>query len=312
MRCIRGLVVLSVAYLFALAAPGAAMAQQGGLRYSVSVAGFSNESSWRGQMDIGHELAIVLTNVLRESDRFIVVGEAPMRSLALEEQDLAASGRAAAGDGRAPATGHLTPAQLLVRGAVTHVQHETASDAGSFEVAGLQLGGQRLRAEINVTFAMVDSTTGQVVASRSVVGASSTRGLRFRFRRDGKETAMSSTRDDNLQSALEAAAEQAVAWMAERLDSLPWQGSVVRVDGQTVYVNRGAREGMRPGVELLVGPLEVIRDPGTGEVLGQLLAEEVARLEVQQVLEKLSLCRVVTGDLGAIREGVAVTLPSHP
>lgn len=300
---------LSVLVLWLGLTPSQSVAQSGGLRYSIAVADFKNQSGWRGQFDLGQDLGIVLTDRLQESERFIVIGESSMRALALEEQDLAASGRAAAG-AKAPATGHLATAQLLVRGAITHVQHDTASDSGGVDLGGLEVGGKRRKTEINITFYIVDTSTGQVLASRNVVGEASKRNFRFRLRsRNGTESRFGTERDDNLMSALTEAADQAVDWMAERLEKLPWQGSIVRVDGQTVWINRGTREGLREGEVLVVGPLDTIRDPSTGEVLGQIVENEVARLEVTSVEEKLGFCRVVSGDPGAIRSGLPVTFP---
>ena len=209
--------------LIALAAPSLVKAQ-GGLRYTVGVADFTNQSNWRGQIDLGQDLGIVLASLLDESGRFIVVGEADMRRLALEEQDLAASGRAATGD-KAPATGHLTPAQLLVRGAITHVQHDTGADAGGIAYGGIEVGGRRQVSEINAVFYMVDATTGQVLASKSVVGISKKRGFRVRMQRNGTDTNLSSERSDNLQAALAEAAQQAVEWMVGRLGSLRGPGA---------------------------------------------------------------------------------------
>ena len=56
-----------------------------------------------------------------------------MRGAALDEQDFAASGRTAGGK-KAPATGQMTPAQLLVKGAITHVQGDTGGAGGGIGV----------------------------------------------------------------------------------------------------------------------------------------------------------------------------------
>jgi curli biogenesis system outer membrane secretion channel CsgG len=99
-------------------------AETGGLRYSVTVSQFENEAGWYGHWDIGNAWGTVLTDLLNQSGRFIVLGETDMRYEAMAEQYLAASGRTAGG-GKAPATGQMTPAQILVKGAITHVQDDT-------------------------------------------------------------------------------------------------------------------------------------------------------------------------------------------
>ena len=86
------------------------------------------------------------------------------------------------------------------------------------------------------------------------------------------------------------------------------RGTVAMVREGAVYVNRGSREGVANGQTFVVGVAEVIRDPDTGEVLDEVLTE-VARLEVTEVREKLSICRVTAGETGRIEKGMAVHLP---
>src|SRR5690348_1681992 len=90
-------------------------AQTGGLRYSITVTKFDNAAGWSGRFDIGDAWGTVLTDLLSKSGKFIVLGEKDMRSEAMNEQDFAASGRTAGGN-KAPVTGQMTPAQLLVKG----------------------------------------------------------------------------------------------------------------------------------------------------------------------------------------------------
>ncbi len=101
----------------------------GGLRYSITVANFENRSGWAGQWNLGDAWDTVLTDMLNQTGKFIVLGQTDMREVAMEEQDFAASGRTAQGD-KAPETGQMTPAQLIVKGVITHVQDTTKSAGG--------------------------------------------------------------------------------------------------------------------------------------------------------------------------------------
>ena len=76
--------------------------------------------------------------------------------------------RRVAGGKKAPKTGRMTPAQLLVEGSITHVQESTTGGSGGISFRGINLGGSKDHAEINVTINLVDSTTGQVKASTKV------------------------------------------------------------------------------------------------------------------------------------------------
>ena len=136
---------------------------KGGLRYSITVTKFENRSGWAGQWDLGDAWGAVMTDALQTSGRFIVLGEKDMRGEAMQEQDLVDSGRMAGGN-KAPKKGFMTPAQLLVKGEITHVQGSTTGGEGGINFKGIHLGGNKDTAEINATVYIVDSRTGQVKA----------------------------------------------------------------------------------------------------------------------------------------------------
>ena len=132
-----------------VAVSAAVFAGGSNLRYSIQVTKFENKANWRGQWELGHAWGTIFTDQLVQSGRFIVLGEADMRGAAMQEQDLAATGRMAGGK-KAPKMGRMTPAQLLVKGAITHVQ-ETKGGGGGFGFRGITVGGDAGSAEINVT-----------------------------------------------------------------------------------------------------------------------------------------------------------------
>lgn len=293
-----------------LCAPVSGVAQddaQGGLRYTVSVSSFENRSGWAGQWDLGHAWGTILTDVLNQSGHFIVLGETPMRDEALAEQEFAESGRTAQG-AKTPVMGQMTPAQLLVRGAITHVEGPTAGGGGGVRVKGFKIGGKKAKAELNATIYMVDSTTGQVVASTDVVGVSDRKAGTIGYSSYDWGADLGGFKNDNVGKAMEAAISDSVEWMIEQLPSMPWTGSVAMVKDGKVYVNRGTREGVSTGQVFVVGFSDVIRDPDTGEILDESV-EELARLQVDTVKEKLSICSVIAGDGAAIERGMRVQLP---
>ena len=84
---------------------------------------------------------------------------------------------------------------------------------------------------------------------------------------------------------------------------LPWTGNVILVKGNQVYFNRGSREGVAVGQIFKVGSSEILRDPGTGEVLDNSFTEK-AQIKVDSVKEKVSICSIVSGT--GIEQGMAV------
>jgi len=288
-----------------VAVPVVAQEAGGGLRYSITVSKFENKAGWGGRWDIGDAWGTVLTDMLNQTGKFIVLGEKDMRSEALEEQDFAASGRTATGN-KAPVTGQMTPAQLLVKGAITHVQEDTGGSGGGIRIKGFKIGGKGGKGEINATIYVVDSTTGQVLASKSVVGTSVRKGANIGYSTGGWGAAFGGHKNDNVGKAVEAACAEAVDFIVAQLPNIPWTGTVVLAKNGKVFINRGTREGVQPGQQFVIGNAQVIRDPDTGEVLDQEMTE-VARIQADTVKEKLSICSVVSGDADKIEKGMTVS-----
>jgi curli biogenesis system outer membrane secretion channel CsgG len=300
----RSIVLMTAAAVVCATVPAVAQEATGGLRYTVTVTKFENRSGWHGYWDLGDAWDTVLTDMLNQTGKFIVLGETDMRAAALDEQDFAASGRTAGGK-KAPVTGQMTPAQLLVKGAITHAQGDTGGAGGGIRVKGFKIGGGGGKGEVNATIYIVDSTTGQVVASKSVVGTHKRRNLGVGYDAGGWGAAFGGNKKDNVGLAVQDACAEAVAFMIEQLPNFKWTGSVVMVKDGKVYVNRGTREGVTVGQSFTVGDVEVLRDPDTGEVLDESMTE-VARLTVSQVKEKLSICDVTSGDTAAVAKGMTI------
>lgn len=298
--------VLTLALTVA-AVPLAAQTGQGGMRYTITVTKFENQAGWHGQWDLGDAWGAVLTDILNQSGRFIVLGETDMRNEALAEQDFAASGRTAGGS-KAPVTGQMTPAQLLVKGAITHVQTSTTGGKGGIRIERFRIGGSKDKAEINAVIYLVDSTTGQVVASTRVTGEANRKGARFGYSGRDFGGDVGAFKKDNVGKAVEDAVSQGVEWLIEQLEGVPWTGTVALVRDGQVYVNRGTREGVGNGQVFVVGTEDVIRDPDTGEVLDRMV-QEIAQLKVVEAREKLSICQVTSGDAGSLEKGMSVRLP---
>lgn len=257
---------------------------------------FANEAGWSGQWDVGDGFATILTDALQQSGKFIVLGDAEMRQAAMAEQDLAATGRMAGGN-KAPATGQMTPAQLLVRGSVTHVQNETSGGSGGLSFRGISIGGKKDNAEINITIYLVDSTTGQVKASQKVVGTAGGRGLGLGYHGGalgGLGGDIDGFRKDNLGKACENAVVQAVEFLSAQLENIPWSGSVMMAKPDKLIINRGTREGVAPGMTFQIGKAEELIDEDTGEVLDVEMTT-LGTVTVTEVKEKIAYCTPLAG-----------------
>jgi curli biogenesis system outer membrane secretion channel CsgG len=279
---------------------------EGNLRYSITVAKFKNEAGWHGQWNLGDGFATIMTNILHKSGWFVVLGDTEMRKAAIEEQDFAASGRTAKGK-KSPGIGRMTPAQLLVRGSITHVQDDTGSGGGGFNFKGINIGGSKGQAELNVTIYLVDSETGQVKASTDIIGKSGKKGFTLGYHGaelGGLTGQVGGQKKDNVGKASEDAVGQAVQFLIQQLEGIPWEGSVVMVKQDKIIVNRGTREGVQVGTKFKVGSVEELVDPDTGEVLDSEMTQ-VGSLVVTKTKEKIAYCKADAGG-NSIAKGMTV------
>lgn len=285
---------------------GVANAQKCQLRYSIAVAKFENRSGWSGQWSIGDAWGAVLTDTLNQTGQFIVLGEKDMRREAMAEQDFAASGRAAGG-GKTVTTGQMTPAQLLVKGTITHFQDGTQGGGMGIGIKGFRIGAKGSKAEINVILYIVDSSTGQVLASKKCYGEMSKTGLSLGLSRGDFNGDVGGFKKTNAGKAVEKAVDEAVSFMSGQLENIPWQGKVILNKGGTIYINRGSREGVTSGQTFDVGNSETLRDPDTGEVLDTSLTR-VGTIKAVTVKEKVSICKTLRG--AGIKKGMTVLMPN--
>jgi curli biogenesis system outer membrane secretion channel CsgG len=280
------------------------MAQESKLRYSIAVSKFENRSNWSGQWNLGDAWGAVLTDSLNQTGRFIVLGEKDMRAEAMGEQDFAASGRAAGG-GKTVVTGQMTPAQLLVKGEITQFADGTAGGGGGIGFKGIRVGLKGGKAEINVVMYIVDSSTGQVMASKKCYGEVTKTGLSLGIDKGGFSGDVGGFKKTNAGKAIEIAVDEGVAFLISQLEEIPWTGKIILSKGKEVYINRGSREGVSMGQTFNVGEPTILRDPDTGEVLDYTI-EKSGTIQVTQVKEKIAICKVVSGS--GIKKGMTVLL----
>ena len=228
-----------------------------------------------GGWDIGGGLAAQLTTALMDAGRFIVV-ERPDLGVVLKEQELAQLRATQPGTG--PQAGKVLGAEYIIRGSVTEFEQNAGGQGVSVGVGLLgRLGGalssNTTRGVVAIDLRVIDATTGQVVQSRRVEKKTST-----------SETSVTLTsKDVNLGSeqfnktvlgqAVRGAIEEAVGFVGQALDTIPWMGSIADVSGDKVYLNAGREIGIKPGdrFEVLLAE-RVLTDPASGAKLGTVWA----------------------------------------
>ncbi len=177
MRIIRFIHLFVATWL----AAGSSVASDG--RPVVAVIDFENRATvrWWGS-GVGEELAGMLSNELAALGSFRLVERDKLRAV-LEEQNLAASGRVAAGTG--PGIGRLTGAQYLITGTVTAYDEYSGGTGGGISFKGISLGGKQSRAYIAIDLRVIEANTGEVAYARTVGGTATSGGVAVGISRGG-------------------------------------------------------------------------------------------------------------------------------
>lgn len=146
---------------------------------AISVPSFKNETNWWWWGgNTAQELGDALSNELAATGHFTVVERQKLGEV-LSEQELAELGIVRKDTGAQ--RGQVTGAKYIVLGRVTAFQEDVGAESSGLDVGGINIGGISLggggrknkqEAYIAIDLRVVDSTTGEVVHSRTVEGRS--------------------------------------------------------------------------------------------------------------------------------------------
>ncbi len=202
-------------------------------------------------------------------------------------------------DGAAPWT---------LKGAITEFE-ETSRAAGIGGLRGNIFGGiAGKKARVAVDLRLVERRTGAVLEAANGVGTASAVGGVVGGIPVGKtRIAVGTFQKTPLGKATRKALKSALAKIVQKLYELPWEAMVAKVANERVYINQGRNAGLKRGLRLVVvRPMEEIRDPGSGALLGYEEAR-IGIVEIVEVREKFAVARVVRQE-ASIREGDLVRL----
>jgi curli biogenesis system outer membrane secretion channel CsgG len=131
----------------------------------VAVANFYNEAPNRSDK-VGNGLSDMLTNALVESNCFRVVERKRINDL-MAEQSLGQSG--AVNEASAASIGKLTGAQVTIVGVITEFTERESGGVGIIPIQGVgALGVGMTTAHLGMTIRLINSNTGEIIASKSV------------------------------------------------------------------------------------------------------------------------------------------------
>jgi len=253
------------------------------LKKVVAVSRFDNKTAYSAAT-IGDGMADQLTDALMQSGQFTVMERQNLKDV-VNEEDLANSGRVQ--KSQSAQTGKLVSAQILVQGTITEFESQSSGNANGFGFAGIHVGSKKGEATVGLIIRMIDTTTGEVLASQRVEGKAESSGFSAGANVAGAGFGTSDFKKTPMGQAVQAAIDNAVALIADKLKDVPFEAHVIKVnDDGELLISGGSKVGIAEGDVFTVYSVgENLVDPTTGEQLGAEVTKK-GTVKVTKVEEK--------------------------
>jgi curli biogenesis system outer membrane secretion channel CsgG len=250
-------------FLVLIAALVLSMTASAQLKKRIAISRFEDRSG-SGYSHLGAGVADMLATALVKTGKFSVIERQELDKI-VEEQKLGESGLVT--PQTAPKVGQLLGAELFVVGAVTECGTKESNIGGGISVFGGGLKTKKARTVVDIR--LINTTTGEIIASESEEGTESTTGVAVRYE-DIDFNNQDSWDNTDIGKATREAVNKTVELIADNMKKIPWSGKILKVntDG-TVIMKPGSEGNVTPGMEFfVVRKGEEIKDPDTGLSLG--------------------------------------------
>ena len=233
------------------------------LKKRVAISRFEDRSG-SGFHSLGSGVADMLATALVKSGKFSVIERQELERV-IAEQKLGESGLVTPQS--APKVGQLLGAELFVIGAVTECGTKESNIGGGVSMFGGGLKTKKARTVVDIR--LVNTTTGEVIASEAEEGTESTTGVAVRYEAIDFNN-QDSWDNTDIGKATREAVNGTVKLITENMEKIPWSGKIIKVnDDGTVLMKPGSEGNVTTGMELFVMRKgEDIKDPDTGLSLG--------------------------------------------
>jgi curli biogenesis system outer membrane secretion channel CsgG len=258
---------------------------------SVAVLEFENKSSSAGNywsyfqgFDMGWGMSEMLATELVKTGKFRVVERQKIEDV-IHEQDFGQSGRVAAGT--EAKLGNVLGARFLIYGAVTELNLQEKGGSGSISIHGVGLGGATSKGSVTIDLRVVDSTTGEIVASYTAHGKSSSSKVNASY--DGAEVSTGGEAfwASGLGKATREAIQDAVSQLVRKIPDTgesdlgpAWSGGIEVADDGSLVVLGGSKNGLKSGAVLQVVRKKTKKVGGKEIVVG---SEVVGQVQLTSV-----------------------------
>ncbi|HEY6952996.1 MAG TPA: CsgG/HfaB family protein [Bacteroidota bacterium] len=249
--------------LFLVAAFVLSLTATAQLKKRVAISRFEDRSG-SGFHSLGSGVADMLATALVKSGKFAVIERQELDKL-VEEQKLGESGLVT--PQTAPKVGQLLGAELFVVGAVTECGTKESNIGGGISVFGGGLKTKKARTVVDIR--LINTSTGEIIASEAEEGTESTTGVAVRYE-DIDFNNQDSWDNTDIGKATREAVNKTVDLITTNMEKIPWSGKIIKVNSDgTVLMKPGSEGNVAPGMVLFVlRKGEEIKDPDTGLSLG--------------------------------------------
>ena len=281
------------------------MGEYRGVRHALGIVDFTTSQNLSIDETVAQNMRAMLESALFATNRFVIVERGNLDAVA-QEQDLQKGDRAAKASSVAQ-TGKLRSARYLAACTVTEASSSTSGDSGGIAIHGIRLGGSSAKSAIVLVVKVIDTTSGEVVASERIRGEAGKSGVNLGLSQNGWSGELSSFAETPMGQAAQDCINKAVVFIAHKMETTAVEGVIVSVSEQSIIINLGQNYGINAGQKFTVRRQgEALTDPATGEVLGNSEGAVVGTVEVTSTREKLSYCKLVDGELPARGDAVFV------
>jgi curli biogenesis system outer membrane secretion channel CsgG len=261
-------IALSLTLLLILVAIAPAQTPKA-LKKRVAVFAFEDKTDhswhwWTGQ-PVGQGMADMLVTELVKSGKYKVIERQEIEKI-LSEQKMGQTGLVTPES--AAKVGQLLGVELAVIGSVTEFGHKKSDTGG--RIKGFGLGVSSTAASVGIDVRFINTNTGEILAADNVREEESKKGLSvstpqvdFKNQNDFDESVVG--------KATRKAVQKIMIMLDDKSATIPWEGKIVIVKGNTVIINAGAEAGIQVGdVFDVYSKGEDLVDPDTGLSLGSL------------------------------------------
>jgi len=280
--------------------PDTVYAPYTGPKKRVAVTKFDNKvQGTYGSWNIGEGMAEQLTTALIKTGRFVVVERQALKDV-LGEQELGQTG--VIKKETAAKVGQVLGAQIIIRGVVSEFEQAESGGGGGIGIGGFRIGGRSSNAHVGIDIRLIDASSGQVLTSHNAVGKVESSGVAFGVSRGIVDFGADSFKNAPIGQATRQAIEDAVKFIVDTMETVPFTAKVIKIEGKKIYVNIGSNMNVKAGTKMYAYSLgEDLVDPDTGLRLG---ADEklLGTVEVRDVQSKFSIGYMVSGN-GPLKRG---------